>query len=46
MVCRSNLKPYYRSDATWLERLHWEAAIDVTPEELARAAGDRFSAAE
>jgi UDPglucose--hexose-1-phosphate uridylyltransferase len=46
MICRSSVKPFYRSDATWLERLHWEAAIDFSPEELARAAGDRFSAAE
>ncbi|HYZ78016.1 MAG TPA: hypothetical protein VE596_11650 [Gaiellaceae bacterium] len=46
MVCRSSVNAFYRSDATWLERLHWEAAIDVTPEELARAAGDRFHTAE
>jgi hypothetical protein len=42
MVCRSNPRPFYRSDATHLERLHWEAAIDIWPEELAEAAGDRF----
>jgi galactose-1-phosphate uridylyltransferase len=46
MIARSSLLRFYRSDATWLERLHWEAAIDVTPEELARAAGDRFHRAE
>jgi UDPglucose--hexose-1-phosphate uridylyltransferase len=46
MVCRSSLAPLYRSDATWLERLHWEAAVDVMPEELAGAAGDRFHTAE
>jgi len=39
---RSNLKPLYRSDATYLERLHWEGAIDLFPEELAELAGDRF----
>jgi UDPglucose--hexose-1-phosphate uridylyltransferase len=43
MVCRSSLAPFYRSDSTWLERLHWEAAVDTSPEELARAAGDRFN---
>jgi galactose-1-phosphate uridylyltransferase len=42
MLCRSNLRPLYRSDATYLERLHWEAAVDLTPEELAERAGDRF----
>jgi UDPglucose--hexose-1-phosphate uridylyltransferase len=42
MICRSSLAPFYRSDATWLERLHWEAAVDTSPEELARVAGDRF----
>ncbi len=28
MVTRSAMLPYYRSDATHLERLHWEAAVD------------------
>jgi hypothetical protein len=46
MIARSSLAPFYRSDATWLERLHLEAAIDLAPEELARAAGDRFHTAE
>jgi galactose-1-phosphate uridylyltransferase len=40
--CRSNLKPFYRSDSTFLERLHWEGAIDVSPEEVAERLGDRF----
>jgi UDPglucose--hexose-1-phosphate uridylyltransferase len=44
MVCRSNLEPLYRSDATWLERLHWEAATDIVPEELAARARARFAA--
>jgi len=26
----------------YLERLHWEAAVDVVPEQLAERAGDRF----
>ena len=42
IACRSNLKPLYRSDATYFERLHWEAAVDISPEELAKRAGDRF----
>ena len=42
IACRSNLKPLYRSDATYFERLHWEAAVDISPEELAQHAGDRF----
>jgi len=44
MVTRSALAPYYRSDAMYLERLHWEAAVDQAPEELAseaRAHGER-----
>lgn len=42
MICRSNLQALYRSDATWLERLHWEAAVDIKPEELAARAVGRF----
>jgi galactose-1-phosphate uridylyltransferase len=42
MACRSNLKYLYRSDSTYFERLHWEAAVDISPEELARHAGKRF----
>jgi UDPglucose--hexose-1-phosphate uridylyltransferase len=42
IACRSNLQPMYRSDATYLERLHWEAAVDLWPEEVAEMAGDRF----
>jgi len=42
LVCRSNLQPLYRSDATYLERVHWEGAIDIWPEELTEQAGDRF----
>jgi galactose-1-phosphate uridylyltransferase len=43
LICRSNLETLYRSDATWLERLHWEAATDVVPEELAARARERFA---
>ena len=42
LACRSNLKPLYRSDATFFERLHWEAAVDIAPEALAERAADRF----
>jgi len=42
MVLRSNVAPLYRSDVTWLERLHHELATDVLPEDLAERAGDRF----
>ena len=42
LLCRSNLEPLYRSDSTWLERVHWEAAVDVAPEELAARAAGRF----
>jgi UDPglucose--hexose-1-phosphate uridylyltransferase len=42
MACRSNLKAMYRADATYFERLHWEAAVDIAPEELASRAGERF----
>jgi UDPglucose--hexose-1-phosphate uridylyltransferase len=42
LACRSNLKAFYRSDSTFLERLHWEGAVDVAPEILARRIGDRF----
>jgi Galactose-1-phosphate uridylyltransferase len=42
MVLRSNVAPLYRSDVTWLERLHHEAATDVLPEDLADRAGNRF----
>ncbi|MBV9048345.1 MAG: hypothetical protein JOY58_08755 [Solirubrobacterales bacterium] len=42
LACRSNLKPFYRSDSTFLERLHWEGAIDIAPESVAEQIGDRF----
>jgi UDPglucose--hexose-1-phosphate uridylyltransferase len=44
LACRSNLQPLYRSDSTFLERLHWEGAVDVVPENVARILGDRFRA--
>jgi len=42
LACRSNLKPLYRSDSTFLERLHWEGAVDLAPESVAERIGDRF----
>ncbi len=35
MVTRTAMLPYYRSDSMHLERLHWEAAVDRAPEEIA-----------
>lgn len=35
MVTRTALAPFYRSDSMYLERLHWEAALDRTPEDVA-----------
>jgi UDPglucose--hexose-1-phosphate uridylyltransferase len=44
IACRSNLSPYYRSDSTLLERLHWEGAIDLPPETVAERIRERFPA--
>ena len=42
IACRSNLSAFYRSDSTFLERLHWEGAIDLAPETVAERIGRRF----
>ncbi len=42
IACRSNLKPFYRSDSTLLERLHWEGAVDLSPETIAERIRERF----
>jgi UDPglucose--hexose-1-phosphate uridylyltransferase len=42
VAVRSNLRPLYRSDSSFLERLHWEGAIDIAPERVAELIGDRF----
>jgi len=42
LVARSNLERLYRSDATYYERLHWQAMIDTSPEDLAARARKRF----
>jgi UDPglucose--hexose-1-phosphate uridylyltransferase len=44
IACRSNLTPFYRSDSTLLERLHWEGAIDLAPETIAERIRERFRA--
>jgi UDPglucose--hexose-1-phosphate uridylyltransferase len=44
LACRSNLRPFYRSDSTFLERLHWEGAVDLAPEAVAERIGGRFRA--
>jgi UDPglucose--hexose-1-phosphate uridylyltransferase len=43
LVARSYFGPLLRSDAMWSERLHWEAATDVSPELLAAAGRPAFS---
>ncbi len=35
IISRSNPEPMYRSDATYFERIHGEALIDISPEETA-----------
>lgn len=34
LVARSSFEPWYRSDATYFERLHWEPVTDTKPESL------------
>ena len=35
MITRTAMLPYYRTDAMYMERLHWDAAVDKSPEEVA-----------
>jgi UDPglucose--hexose-1-phosphate uridylyltransferase len=35
MVTRTAMTPFYRSDSMHMERLHWEAVVDRTPEDVA-----------
>jgi UDPglucose--hexose-1-phosphate uridylyltransferase len=42
IACRSSLKAAYRSDSTFLERLHWEGAVDLSPEDVADRIRGRF----
>jgi len=43
LAVRSNLRAYYRSDSTFLERLHWEGAIDLSPESVAERMREGFA---
>lgn len=42
VISRSSAVPMYRNDATYFERLHGEAVIDQTPEEIASAVRPHF----
>ena len=42
IVARSNPDTLYRSDAMYSERLHWQAMVDTSPEELATRARASF----
>ena len=42
VVTRSNAEPMYRSDVTFFERLHDEAMIDLSPEEVAAGVRSQF----
>ncbi len=42
MVTRTAMVPFYRSDSMYLERLHWEAAVDRTPEDIAADVREYF----
>jgi len=42
MVTRTAMTPFYRSDSMYLERLHWEAALDRTPEDVAADVREYF----
>jgi galactose-1-phosphate uridylyltransferase len=42
MVTRTAMAPFYRSDSMYLERLHWEAAVDRTPEDIAADVREYF----
>jgi len=43
MITRTAMTPFYRSDSMHLERLHWEAALDRTPEDVAADTRKYFS---
>ncbi len=44
MITRTAMLPYYRSDAMYMERLHWEAAVDRAPERIAEDLRAHFTA--
>jgi UDPglucose--hexose-1-phosphate uridylyltransferase len=43
LVGRAYFGPLLRSDAMWSERLHWEAATDLAPEEVAERGRELFA---
>ena len=45
MVTRTAMTPFYRSDSMYMERLHWEAALDRTPEDIAADVREYFRSA-
>ncbi len=45
MLTRTAMVPFYRSDSMYLERLHWEAALDRTPEDVASDVREHFGSA-
>jgi UDPglucose--hexose-1-phosphate uridylyltransferase len=45
LVGRAYFGPLLRSDATWSERLHWEAATDLAPEKVAERGRELFERA-
>jgi UDPglucose--hexose-1-phosphate uridylyltransferase len=45
MVTRTAMTPFYRSDSMHLERLHWEAGVDRTPEDVAADVREYFGGA-
>jgi UDPglucose--hexose-1-phosphate uridylyltransferase len=42
LVCRSGISAYYRSDVTFLERLHCLTVTGLSPEHFAEQAGPQF----
>ena len=42
IITRTAMVPFYRSDSMYLERLHWEAALDRTPENIAADVREYF----
>jgi galactose-1-phosphate uridylyltransferase len=43
LVGRAYFGPLQRSDAMWSERLHWEAATDLVPEQVAERGRELFA---
>jgi UDPglucose--hexose-1-phosphate uridylyltransferase len=45
IVTRTAMTPFYRSDSMHMERLHWEAVVDRTPEDVAADVREFFRSA-